>query len=242
MEGNIYNNEFIESKKDMKEFIFLMVKRHPKLMCGSVVRRWYSCLREEKILKVEVHEKRLREKREKEEEIKLRQQREIDRLEIEEAERHVQEELVKKQKIELKTKYAAEYNITSTREEFISLMGKEYSHLKKSTAVRYYSRLKKQFGEQKKIIPISVKNKILIDADKKSEPLFNNLLKTEPSALKMLRWGDIKKYTNVSKIDRDYLLRYGYTTFEINWLIDEGEFKEVNKYLKQKQEDDQVYM
>jgi hypothetical protein len=44
--------------------------------------------------------------------------------------------------------------------------------------------------------------------------------KKKPNTFKMLEFGDIIKYDKPKT--REYLLRYGFTEYEINWLEDEG--------------------
>ncbi len=88
-------------------------------------------------------------------------------------------------------KYQTEYDNSKSKKEFIKLVLKNYPKLKYSTAERRY---------------YDYKVKLKYPSDEK----------TEPSILKMLLLQDAKKLKQ--KITREFLLIYGFTPYEINWL------------------------
>ena len=133
----------------------------------------------------------------------------------------------------VKLYYENEYKITSNKNAFFNLMKQQHPHLKESSLKKYYSKLKKNLGEQEPIKPFNTDNKILDDIPKykpKPEPKYLDEDKQELRPLKRLTWDDIVKYGYDKKYDRRQLMKYGFTTQEINWLIDNGEYKEENKY------------
>jgi hypothetical protein len=101
-----------------------------------------------------------------------------------------------------------EYNSIQSKEQFIELLLKKYSNIKKSTAERRYYELKKAVKEK----TISVINKPLWR--------YNHQQKEKPHDLKILIAKDMVRLG--IKYDRDYFQRHGFNGLEINWLVDEG--------------------
>ena len=113
--------------------------------------------------------------------------------------------------------YVNEYKQTRNKKEFVALLLKKYPHLKARSADRRYYELKKFFHHDTAppvssvVVPRSLRPvyKQLYDSDDK----------TPVDKIKFLVINDMKKY-NI-RFTRRTLKTYGFTTNEINWLIDE---------------------
>lgn len=142
-------------------------------------------------------------------------------------------------------KYRPEYDVTPNREMFIQLMQQNYD-LRTSSLKRYHNILSNLLGEQKPIKKLTTKNKLLTNVanethkTKKTEVKFVKYTTTvlnkrfdedkiqQPSGLKLIMWDDFKKYGFSTK-NRKYLINYGFTESEINWLIEKGEYIDLRK-------------
>jgi len=93
-------------------------------------------------------------------------------------------------------KYENEFKSTTNKEEFVKMLIETYPHIKKQTAVRRWYDLRKEFGIQNDRYP-------------KDEM-------DEPPHLKILMFQDMIKFKK--DIDRQFLMKYGFTVYEINWL------------------------
>jgi hypothetical protein len=102
-------------------------------------------------------------------------------------------------------KYELEYNQSSTKVEFVTLLFKKYRGIRKKTAERRWY----EFKSLKK-------SKVKLE--------FENNELDKPDRIKMLLFDDIKRYK--IKITISYLARYGFEQREINWLIKNGEIIE----------------
>jgi len=99
-------------------------------------------------------------------------------------------------------KYLKEYNVTTNKQEFVELVLKNYSNIKRKTADRRYYDYQKYKKENK----------------------YNNDEKIEPNMLNKLLLKDAKKYGKL--ITRNFLLKHGFKPFEINWL---DEYKQLDE-------------
>jgi hypothetical protein len=133
--------------------------------------------------------------------------------------------ITSKQRNQKSSCYEEEYKITSNRKAFINLMKQKHTHLQESSIKRYYSRIKKILGVQK-IQPIEVEIPVI-----KREPMYLNDNKTQLSPFKRIIWTDMVKFGYNKKYNRDQLKQHGFSSQEINWLIDNGEYKEINRYI-----------
>lgn len=113
-------------------------------------------------------------------------------------------------------KYEFEYKTAEDREAFVYLVLKNHK-MKKSSAIRRYYDLRKEFGE------LPVKKPKTFEAPEQPKDLgeYQSEVKSMPDRLKMFRLEDMKKYKY--ELSRDNLRRYGFSEFEINWLKDNGE-------------------
>lgn len=104
-------------------------------------------------------------------------------------------------------KYQEEYNKTKNKKEFIELVLKNYPKLKYVTANRRYYDYHKN--------KIDIKHKYPKDE------------KIEPEMLKKLLIQDAKRFGY--KITREFLQKYGFKPYEINWLEEHNELDEVDE-------------
>ena len=103
-------------------------------------------------------------------------------------------------------------NQSRTKDDFISMMKIEYPELKLNTILRNYYRYRKKPVKKTEI-------KLQIDT-KKTLPTFDSIDISEPTYQKKLLFGDLKAYK--WDLTENYLMRYGFTFKEINWLKKEG--------------------
>jgi len=122
------------------------------------------------------------------------------------------EKIIDKEKIKLKKKYksflkyANEYKKTTTRKMFIELCIDKYPNKKRKTFGKYFSYIKNKLGEQSKKIIYKKK--------------YEEHEKERPTHIKMLEIEDMKRFGK--KLTREYLIKYGFNTLELNWLEEEG--------------------
>jgi hypothetical protein len=94
--------------------------------------------------------------------------------------------------------YEEDYAKATSKQEFVNILVNKYP-IKKTTALRRYYDLRKNLG--------------LISGMK-----YEDDEKIKPSHFMMIQLEDMKLYNY--NIDRKLLNRYGFSVYEINWLID----------------------
>ncbi len=110
-------------------------------------------------------------------------------------------------------KYEKEYIETEGKKEcFIEVLLKRYATIKKVTATRRYYDCRKKIGE--------VEHKAIINKEIESKVVINHRETEQPSPLKMFELEDMKRLN--CKITKEFLLNYGFTPYQINWLKQEG--------------------
>ena len=102
-------------------------------------------------------------------------------------------------------KYKDEYVATETRAEFMELVLKNYKDIKEGTAKRRWYDIRSKLGDQQKV-PQHIKSDFKPNEIK------------EPERLKLLAFLDMKRYG--MKVTKTKLEKEGYTSFEINWMVD----------------------
>ena len=102
------------------------------------------------------------------------------------------------------SKYLDEYNMATSKKDFVKIMSDKHPHLKHTSILRGWYKIKKRVALRRKV-----------------EVVYDSSEKMSVNVLKLLLFKDMKRYK--MKITRKYLRIYGFTNYEINWLIDEGE-------------------
>ena len=132
-------------------------------------------------------------------------------------------------------KYDKEYLATKNKKQFVQLVLKKYPHLKKASVTRRYYDVRKKFTKTTKtpIKPRIKKNKKPVKIIKiyvKPPTTKNKKIDViqldetaKPNNYKLILLQDMKIYQK--KINKQYLMKYGFTIDEINWLIKNGEIQ-----------------
>jgi len=108
-------------------------------------------------------------------------------------------------------KYENEYKISKNKKDFVRLLLKLYKYLDKTTPIKRYYDLRKEFGELPFTKRIEIKRKEIV------EIIDENIDIVKPTHLKMLLLQDMKRLRIV--MSKEYLRRYGFKEGEIVWIM-----------------------
>jgi hypothetical protein len=132
----------------------------------------------------------------------------------------------------LKQEYKQIFDTARSREEFVGTLLLEDWNMPRATAVTLWNKLSKDVKKEaskKKEQPKEVTMVSMHQDPKRIFPVADHFPLDEKEAPRSFKWMEFKdmcRFNNTrDKLTRDQLTRYGFTTLEINWLIDNGYIK-----------------